>query len=118
VLHLPRFEFAFDAGLKPALEAMRMVDAFYPESADFSGMVDGRPPEPLWMDDVLHKAFIGVHENGTEAAAATAIPMPGAGPVTPPPPIEIRIDRPFLFAIRDTVTRTILFLGRVLDPTA
>jgi serpin B len=95
-----------------------MTDAFNPDAADLTGMVEGTPPEPLFISDVLHKAFISVDENGTEAAAATVV-IAGAGAAPPAAePPEVRIDRPFLFAIRDTQTGTILFLGRVMDPSA
>jgi serpin B len=96
---------------------MGMPDAFDAERADFSGMVEGPPPGgPLIIDEVLHKASIGVDEEGTLAAAATIVDsLTGAAPPGAPPP-EIRIDRPFLFAIRDTITGTVLFFGRVLDP--
>jgi serpin B len=96
-----------------------MTDAFDMHRADFSGMMDEAAPDPLFISEVLHKAFIGVDEEGTEAAAATAVLIaPGAAPPEPEEPIELRIDRPFIFAIRDTVTGTVLFLGRVMDPSA
>ena len=96
---------------------MGMTDAFDPMHADFTGMVEGTPPEPVYIGDVLHKAFISVDEEGTEAAAATVVIGVGAGapPETEPP--EVRIDRPFIFAIRDTQTGTLLFMGRVMNPS-
>jgi serpin B len=115
LLYLPKFTYEARSDLVSSLEAMGMMDAFIPERADFSGMVDGPMPEPLWIEEVLHKAFISVDEEGTEAAAETLPSMPGAAPPGEEPP-EIRIDRPFLFAIRDTETGTVLFLGRVMDP--
>jgi serpin B len=117
LLHMPRFEFTFSAEATSPLATMGMPDAFDPDLADFSGMVDGPPPEPLWIGAVLHKAFIHVDEKGTEAAASTVASMPGAAPPAEAPP-EVRIDRPFLFAIRDTVSGTLLFLGRVMDPSS
>lgn len=120
-VYLPKFEFEFGASLAQTLQAMGMTDAFDAARADFTGMVEGTPPEPLSIGEVLHKAFIGVDEKGTEAAAATVVEIAaGAAPdqPTPPPPIEVRIDRPFLFAIRDSRTGTVLFLGRVMDPSA
>jgi serpin B len=120
LVHLPKFAFDYDAGLVRPLQALGMVDAFDPERADFTGMVEGTPPEPpLVIDGVLHKAYIGVDELGTEAAAATVVEaVPGAAPMEPTEPPEVRIDRPFLFAIRDARTGTLLFLGRVMDPAA
>jgi serpin B len=118
LLYLPKFEFAFDASLAPTLQALGMVDAFEADRADFSGMVEGPPAEPLVIDDVLHQAVIAIDEEGTEAAAATVVDsFPGAAPPEPEPPV-VRVDRPFLFAIRDTQTGTLLFLGRVLDPNS
>ncbi len=71
----------------------------------------------LCIGDVLYKAFIAVDEKGTEAAAATAVIMVfGVAPSKPEQVMEMRIDRPFIFAIRHTRTGTILSLGQVLDP--
>jgi serpin B len=119
IIHLPKFEFEYGTvSLVETLAALGMTDAFDMERADFTGMMEGRAPEPLFISDVLHKAFIGVDEEGTEATAVTAaLIAPGAAPPEPTEPIEVRIDRPFLFAIRDTVTGTVLFLGRVMDPS-
>lgn len=117
-LHLPRFEFEFATSVADALMNLGVTDAFDANRADFSGMVDGVPAEPLSIGDVLHKAFISIDEEGTEAAAATAV----IGEVSAAPPsdepIELRIDRPFIFTIRDTVTGSMIFLGRVVDPSA
>jgi serpin B len=110
-LTMPKFEYKFSLGLKDMLEAMGMNDAFNPEVADFSGM-DGK--RDLYIGDVIHKAFVSVNEAGTEAAAATAVIMIGTG--MPPAPIELTLDHPFIFLIRDIETGAILFVGRVLDP--
>jgi serpin B len=122
-LWLPTFEFDFSASLAGTLRSLGMTDPFDPDRADFTGMMDMEdgeaPQDNLVISDVLHKAFISVDEDGTEAAAATVV-MVGATSAAPedkPRPIEVRIDRPFLFTIRDTETGTILFLGRVLDPS-
>lgn len=112
-LGLPKFHFAsaFDLGTK--LSALGMPDAFNRDLADFSGMTGGRD---LFIDKVLHQADISVDEEGTEAAAATAVIM---GPTSAlMPQAQLIIDRPFIFAIRDLSSGQILFLGRVLDPTA
>lgn len=116
LVHLPKFEFEFGAPLGQTLLAMGMVDAFDPMRADFTGMVDGTPPEPLFIGDVLHKAFISVDENGTEAAAATVVEMEAGAAPPEEEPLQLRIDRPFIFAIRDTQTGTLLFMGRVMNP--
>jgi serpin B len=120
LVYLPKFKFEFGAvDLVPMLRAMGITDAFDPKTADFTGMMEGTPPEPLYVSDVLHKAFVSVDEKGVEAAAATVVGMTAGampGPETEPP--EVRIDRPFLFAIRDGQTGSLLFWGRVLDPSA
>jgi serpin B len=70
----------------------------------------------LFVSDVIHKAFVSVDEAGTEAAAATAVPMELTA--IPDPPVEVTLDRPFIFLIRDIETGAVLFVGRVLDPGA
>jgi serpin B len=110
-LTMPRFEFESAFNLKDALAALGMAVAFS-DQADFSGMT-GNPE--LFISDVVHKAFVAVDEEGTEAAAATAVMM---GLLSmPAEPVEVRLDRPFLFLIRDVETGTVLFLGRVVDPS-
>ena len=80
-------------------------------NADLSGMNGKRD---LFIQDVLHKAFVSVDEAGTEAAAATAV-MVGLTAL-PPEPVAVTIDRPFIFLIRDIPTGSIIFVGRVLNP--
>jgi serpin B len=110
---LPKFRMTCAFRLDQALAALGMVDAFKPGTADFSGM-DGRPGW-LYIGAVLHKTYIDVNEAGTEAAAATpVIVAPTAAPGRPP---VFRADHPFLFAISETRSGTLLFLGRVTDPT-
>ena len=109
---LPRFTFRDPTLLKPALSALGMPIAFS-DSADFSGI---SPEEPLQIAEVVHEAFIAVDEDGTEAAAATAVI--GRASAAPAQPIEFTVDRPFLFVIRDDETGAILFMGRVIDPTS
>jgi serpin B len=116
ILTLPKFEFEYSASLADTLKALGMTDAFDAEVADFSGMLEASASEPLAIGDVLHKAFISVDEEGTEAAAATTVLMAGSAAPTDPP-LEVTIDRPFVFLIRDTQTGAILFIGRVMDPS-
>ena len=111
-LTIPKFEFESDFSLEKALAAMGMPVAFS-VNADFSGMTGSRD---LFIDDVIHKAFVSVDEAGTEAAAATAVIMKLTA--TPGMPIEVTVDRPFIFLIRDIETGTILFVGRVVNPRA
>ena len=111
---LPKFKLTSEFSLKVTLAALGMSDAFSGR-ADFSGM-DGR--KELFFSDVIHKAFVEVNEEGTEAAAATAIVMLGSAAPSNPRPIPVfRADHPFLFLIRDHRNGSILFLGRVTDPT-
>ncbi|MCU0274290.1 MAG: serpin family protein [Acidimicrobiales bacterium] len=112
-LGLPRFEFRTQAGLNTALRALGVEAAFDPDLADFSGMTTD---QRLFVSEVVHEAFIAVDEEGTEAAAATAVVM--GETAAPAPPVELEIDRPFLFVLRDRGSGAVLFLGRVLDPTA
>jgi serine protease inhibitor len=107
---LPRFEIDFSCSPNGALISMGMVDAFG-GAADFSGM-DGS--QVLYISAILHKAFIAVNEEGTEAAAATAVIMRAKGVPSPPP--VFRADHPFVFLIREKSTGSILFLGRVVNP--
>ena len=111
-LTMPRFEFESDFGLKEALTALGMPVAFS-GGADFSGMTGKRD---LFIADVIHKAFVSVDEAGTEAAAATAVVMELTA--LPGMPIDVNVDHPFIFLIRDIETGAILFVGRVVNPSA
>jgi serpin B len=116
-LTMPKFEFESEFRLKETLAAMGMPDAFVWPIADFSGMTGNRD---LFIGDVIHKAFVSVDESGTEAAAATAVVMlPTAGPPEEPEEaVEVTVDRPFIFLIRDIETGAIVFVGRVVNPNA
>ena len=111
-LTMPRFEFEFGLKLKEVLAAMGMPVAFSGR-ADFSGMTGNRD---LFISDVIHKAFVSVDEAGTEAAAATAVMM--ALTAVPGAPVEVTVDRPFVFLLRDIETDAILFVGRIVNPGA
>jgi serpin B len=111
-LTMPKFKFDSEFSLTDTLAGMGMPIAFS-GAADFSGMT-GSPD--LFISEVIHKAFVSVDEVGTEAAAATAVIMPESGP--PEPTVEVTIDRPFIFLIRDIETGAVLFVGRVMNPGA
>jgi serpin B len=112
-LALPRFRIASSFTLREPLTRIGIKLAFTP-GADFTQI----STEPGFaLGDVLHKTVVEVDERGTEAAAVTAAVTLGASPFEPPDPIEYRVDRPFLFLIQDKPTATILFMGRVLDPS-
>jgi len=110
---MPKFTFESSFSLSEALITMGMTDAFNPDVADFSGMADA----DLFIQEALHKAFIAVDENGTEAAAATAVIIGVTSAPMPVEPIVVNIDKPFLFYIQDAETGEILFMGRVLNPS-
>ena len=109
---LPKFTLEYAVRLNDVLKALGMAEAFDPCRADFTNMYDVRPPDHAWIDDVRHKTFVDVNEEGTEAAAATSV---GIGLTSAPPRIEV--DRPFVFAIRERLTGTILFLGKIMNPS-
>lgn len=110
-LALPKFRMTREFQLKDVLSAMGMSAAFSPDNADFSGMTGKKE---LFVSEVLHQAFVAVGEEGTEAAAATAVEAKKKE--EPPEPRIFRADHPFLFLIRDKSTGSILFLGRIADP--
>jgi serpin B len=116
IVTFPKFKAQYLVSLGNVLSHMGMSLAFS-DAADFSGMNGGK--EPLKISDVVHKAWIDTNEEGTEAAAATAVVMTlAAAPNAPQPPTPVfRADHPFLFLIRDANNGCILFLGRVTDPT-
>ena len=114
-VYFPKFGFESGFDLKQTLELMGMTDAFSPSAADLSGMgIDcpGRSGRP-YISSAYHKSFVRVYEEGTEAAAATV-----AGThMSRPPPALFNVNRPFIFLIRDNSTGSILFVGRVMDPS-
>lgn len=111
---IPKFQVETDLPLKDLLMRMGITHAFQAGKADFSGMHGARE---LFVHAALHKAFIDVDEQGTEAAAATAITV-GVTAAMPEEPVVFRADHPFLFFIRDRKTGSILFMGRLAHPDA
>ena len=119
---LPRFKITWGSvNLCEHLTTLGVHLAFNRYKADFSGINGRKPPDEdsLFLSAIFHKAFIEVHEEGTEAAAATSITFPlMAARFSKPQPVPIfRADHPFLYAIRDRKSGTILFLGRMIDPS-
>jgi serpin B len=112
-LKLPKFMFEYKNELNKELEAMGMGIAFSDGLADFS-KISGIGE--LFISKVLHKSFVEVNEEGTEAAAVTAVEIEFTSVEPEPQVTEFHVDRPFLFAIRETSTGTILFIGRVNNP--
>jgi serpin B len=114
MVYFPKYTLKTKYSLPKTLEAMGMPTAFT-GNADFSGM-DGTTD--LLISDVIHLAFVDVNEEGTEAAAATAVVMKlAAAPANPDPIPVFRADHPFIFLILDDETGAILFMGRVVNPT-
>ena len=109
-LTMPLFKFESKFILGKTLAEMGMPDAFGAH-ADFSGMTGTKG---LWISVIVHKAFVSVDEEGTEAAAATGVAIALSGPGKEP--IPVTVNRPFIFLIRDKATGTVLFLGRVMNP--
>lgn len=102
-LALPRWKFSYGTSLKEPVEALGMKAAFVPDTADFSGM-DGT--RSLYISDVVHKAFVRVDEEGTEAAAATGVI---AGTTSAPVDVlRVFVDRPFVFLIRERTTGAVV----------
>jgi serpin B len=112
-LTLSKFGIESKVELAPTLSAMGMPTVFRAGIADFSGMTTD---EQLFISAVIHQANIDVDEKGTTAAAATAVVMRASA--APGEPVTLRVDHPFIFALRDVPTGTILFLGRVTDPSS
>jgi len=120
-LHLPKFKLEPPTiTLAEKFEALGMKTAFdKPQgSANFDKIAPRTPKDYLYISQIFHKTFIAVDEKGTEAAAATAVAMMAgtAFRSPPPPPIEVKIDRPFIYAIQHVPSGVCLFLGRVTDP--
>lgn len=111
IFRMPKFEFESSFSLSDQLSNLGMSAAFDRNTADFSGMTGKKD---LFISKVIHKAFVAVDEEGTEAAAATAVVMETAGAAIEN--LVLVVDRPFIFIIRDLESGQILFIGRVLNP--
>lgn len=121
ILHLPKFKLEPPRLLLGTmLRGLGMTTAFdQPRgSADFDRMAPRKQDDYLFISEVIHKTWLSLDEKGTEAAAATAVVVMAGSAMRldPPPPIEVRVDRPFLFAIQDVASGTCLFLGHLTDP--
>jgi serpin B len=112
-LELPRFTLKYELKLNDVLKALGMAIAFQPFAADFSNMYKG--PQDLYISEVKHKTFVEVNEEGTEAAAVTSVGV--AMTSVDPTVFWMRVDRPFVFAIRENKSRTLLFMGKIVEPT-
>nr|XP_023689310.1 serpin B6-like isoform X2 [Paramormyrops kingsleyae]XP_023689311.1 serpin B6-like isoform X2 [Paramormyrops kingsleyae] len=113
IVKLPKFKLEETYDMKQVLSSMGMVDAFDKQKCDFSGM---SPDNDLVLSKVVHKAFVEVNEEGTEAAAATACLMSFGCSMSRSRPLMFTADHPFLFFIRHNPTKSILFYGRFCSP--
>jgi serpin B len=112
-VRFPKFRATNDFLLGKTLRSMGIIDAFDSTAADFSGMTGNRF---LHISEVIHKAFVDVNEEGTEAAAATAVAMAAGCAIRPHEPPMFRANHPFLFFIRDNRSGSILFMGKIVHP--
>jgi len=115
---LPKFKIADSMKLKSPLRALGMEEAFDSPKADFSNMIDKTSKTELFLSEVFHKTFIDVGEEGTEAAAATGVEASSKSIYESRGKyFEMKLNRPFLFALHDQKTNKILFLGHIADPS-
>lgn len=113
-IYLPKFKQENDYELAQTLAKMGMPSAFSPEAADFSGITG---LDDLYISNIVHKTFIEVAEEGTEAAAATAVIMMRTSmPAPDDDAVVFRAERPFIYIIRDNTTGAIIFIGRYTRP--
>jgi serpin B len=109
-LYFPKFKFEYEKSLNDMLKSMGMSIAFSTTNADFTN-IDKRGH--LYISEVKHKTFVQVDEEGTEAAAVTSV---GVGVTSVGPNTVMRVDRPFIFAIRENNSGTVLFIGKIVEP--
>ncbi len=118
IVYLPKFKFEVNYDLKPTLQNMGIKDVFVYGPSDLSGIngikVDGI--NDLYVGFALHKAYVDVNEEGTEAAAVTGIGVMSGAAAPPKNPPEFKADHPFIFMIEDKETGQVLFMGKVMDP--
>ena len=115
-LYFPKFTLEYKIELNDVLTALGMGIAFNPARADFSGIAEVNPLANLFISKVLHKTYIKVDEEGTEAAAVTSVEIGLTS--LPPAGFVMRVDRPFVFAIRESHSQTILFMGKIVVPVS
>jgi len=113
IVSVPKFKFDKSYSLNDSLKKLGISEAFISGQADFSGM-DGT--KDLFIDQAVHKAFIEVNEDGTEAAAATGVTMSATAMPIEVEPFTFKADHPFMFLIQDNESGNILFMGKVADP--
>lgn len=112
LVQIPRFKLEYEIQLKRSLAALGMGEAFDRQKANFSNL----SREPLSIDEVKHKTFVEVNEEGTEAAAVTSVGIRATSVQIDNIPFEMTVDRPFFCAIRDNKTGSVLFMGAIVNP--
>ncbi len=118
-IKIPKFKFSYDLQLKEDLKNLGINDAFNSDLADFSKISDAKDrDEVLFVSDALHKADIEFSESGVKAAAVTVFAMFGGAGMIEKHPVNIVIDKPFMFVIRDKKTKSIWFTGTVYEPNS
>jgi serine protease inhibitor len=115
-LKLPRFKIEYEVDLNDGLKALGMAEAFDPGRANFSGIAQAGQAERIYISRVKHKTFAEVNEEGTVAAAVTAVEMRATSVMRPQQNFIMKVDRPFFVAIRDNLTGTLLFMGSIANP--
>lgn len=115
-LKMPRFKVEWESSLNEALKTMGMAEAFSPQRANFSQMAQVGPGNNLYISEVKHKTWAEVNEEGTVAAAVTSVGVFVTSVQVPREKFEMKVDRPFFFAIRDNRTKLVLFMGSVANP--
>lgn len=113
---LPRFKIEYEVDLNEVLKALGMAEAFDPRRANFSGIAQLSQAQRIYISKVKHKTFAEVNEEGTVAAAVTAVEMQVTSVQPPQENFIMKVDRPFFVAIRDNLTGTVLFMGSIVDP--
>lgn len=113
-LWLPKFKMDYRLQLGPIMQQLGMIDAFNAKSANFTGMVV--PPPPAFISAIIHKTYVDLNEEGTEAAAVTALMMAGSAMPVPAPPFKMAVDRPFMFALVNRQSKALIFAGIMADP--
>lgn len=116
IQQIPKFKMEYDTDLKKTLEALGMKQAFDAHKANFKKIANNADENPIYIGKVKHKACINVDEKGTEAAAITAVILNGSS-APADQPINFTVNRPFFFAIRDSKSGMILFMGKVENPS-
>ncbi|XP_062603133.1 leukocyte elastase inhibitor-like [Saccostrea cucullata] len=116
IVTIPKFKLESSFEIVNVLAGMGITDIFSKYKSDFSAMMDN-PPEETYVSGAIHKAFVEVNEEGTEAAAVMALTVSATCYVVPDPPVIFKADHPFLFLIRENSTGTVLFIGRFTKPT-